>query len=108
MLNMRLVVQVTLLKRSLQGICDVRSASLLERDWVSLLKSSRKTFIVPDSMMGEGMLQDMEEEKSLEACRRRSSCTPVTGSPPQVGVSETAHAQCGKQVLSFQCTRRTP
>jgi hypothetical protein len=74
--------QVCELRRALAHRHDVRAVTLLPRDWVALLKTSRNKFIVPDRETDLAALRALEayEERMDDAAAQR----PVTGAPPTV------------------------
>jgi hypothetical protein len=81
------MLQVAVLKGQLRGAYKIRALSLIDKDWTSLLKTTRTRFIIPDQDIDEARMEELEIDTDSEAATTSSGATGksiVTGSTPEV------------------------
>jgi hypothetical protein len=82
--------QVAYLKGRLSGSFKIRSLSLVDGDWTSLMKTTRTRFIVPDQDLDDAKLAELELDDQMDGGVASTSSagsngkSVVTGSTPQV------------------------
>jgi hypothetical protein len=81
-------VQAEYLRDKLAGTYTIRSVTLIDGDWTSLLKTSRERFIVPDQELDEALLSELESDGNSRGDASQSPDVRgkrvMTGAPPQV------------------------